>query len=178
MAWVESLPGKDGAPSPYTAIYVKELQSAAMPRRITAGNGVAAFAEHGLAWSPDSRRLAFLSDKDAPGQLQLYIAELPGGAAQRQTRLAGFLDEPRWSPDGKLLAFLFTENSTRASGPLQPAALDAGVVEEHIFEQRLAILNPATGVVRQISPADLYVYEYDWSPDASRFVAIAAHGSG
>ena len=32
--------------------------------------------------------------------------------------------------------------------------------------------------VRQVSPADLYVYEYDWSPDGKRFAATAAHGVG
>jgi dipeptidyl aminopeptidase/acylaminoacyl peptidase len=33
-----------------------------------------------------------------------------------------------------------------------------------------------TGRVRQFSPADLNIYEYDWSPDGKRFAAIAAHG--
>jgi dipeptidyl aminopeptidase/acylaminoacyl peptidase len=32
--------------------------------------------------------------------------------------------------------------------------------------------------VKQISPADLYVYEYDWSPDGRSFAATAAHGAG
>jgi dipeptidyl aminopeptidase/acylaminoacyl peptidase len=32
------------------------------------------------------------------------------------------------------------------------------------------------GGVLQLSPADLNIYEYDWSPDGNRFVAIAAHG--
>ena len=36
----------------------------------------------------------------------------------------------------------------------------------------------ASGRVRRISPADLYVYEYDWAPDGASFVATAAHGSG
>jgi Tol biopolymer transport system component len=36
----------------------------------------------------------------------------------------------------------------------------------------------ATGKLRQISPADMYVYEYDWSPDGMRFVTTAARGNG
>jgi hypothetical protein len=39
LAWVESLTGKNGAPSPNSAIYVAELKNPAAPRRITAGNG-------------------------------------------------------------------------------------------------------------------------------------------
>jgi dipeptidyl aminopeptidase/acylaminoacyl peptidase len=34
------------------------------------------------------------------------------------------------------------------------------------------------GPLRQISPADMYVYEYDWSPDSRRFVTTAAYGNG
>jgi dipeptidyl aminopeptidase/acylaminoacyl peptidase len=33
-------------------------------------------------------------------------------------------------------------------------------------------------VARPVSPADLYVYEYDWSPDSKAFAATAAHGVG
>ncbi len=45
-------------------------------------------------------------------------------------------------------------------------------------EQRLALIDAAGGKVRQISPSDMYVYEYAWSPDGKSFVTIAAHGNG
>ena len=35
-----------------------------------------------------------------------------------------------------------------------------------------------SGAVRQVSPTDMYVYEYDWSPDGGSFAATAAHGEG
>ena len=34
------------------------------------------------------------------------------------------------------------------------------------------------GRLRQVSPPDLYVYDYDWSPDKGTFAAEAAQGSG
>src|SRR5262249_34541999 len=40
------------------------------------------------------------------------------------------------------------------------------------------LVDAGSGRVRQVSPADLYVYEYDWAPDSQSFVTIAAHGSG
>jgi dipeptidyl aminopeptidase/acylaminoacyl peptidase len=73
---------------------------------------------------------------------------------------------------------LFTENSPRKAGPLVPMTPDSGVVEEHIYEQRIATVDVQSGTLRQVSPADMYVYEYDWSPDGNQFAAIAAHGSG
>ncbi|TMQ34329.1 MAG: S9 family peptidase [Planctomycetota bacterium] len=36
----------------------------------------------------------------------------------------------------------------------------------------------ASGHTRLLTPADLYVYEYAWSPDSKTIAAIAAHGSG
>ena len=53
-----------------------------------------------------------------------------------------------------------------------------GEIKEAVTEQRLALVDVASGRLRQISPADMYVYEYDWSPDGRRFVVTAAHGNG
>ena len=178
VAWVETLLGKDGAPTGNTAIYVKELQSAIAPRRITAGDGVAAYAEGSIAWSRDSKSLAILSDAAKRGQQQLYLVDATSGTAKKLTQLKGALSWPGFSPDGKTISLLFTENATRAAGPLVAETPDTGVVEDHFTEQRLTLVDIASGKVRQISPAGMYVYEYDWSPDGKRFITTAAHGSG
>ncbi len=180
VAWVESLLGRDNAPSPDSAVYVADPRNASIAsRRITAGTNNAPHAEHDIAWSPDDKSIAFLSDSEKQGQLQLYIADTNKSAQPRKlTDLTGLLSTPRFSPDGKSIAFLFTENAVRAAGPTQPTAPDAGVVEEKFYEQRLAIVDLTTGNVRQISPANLYVYEYDWSPDSQMFALTAAHGNG
>jgi dipeptidyl aminopeptidase/acylaminoacyl peptidase len=179
VAWVEIVPGKNGGPDEGEAIYVKDLNAPdARPRRITAGDGAATYDEHSIAWSPDGNRIAFLSDRSQAGQLQLYVAPATGGAANRLTNLTGFLAKPKWSPDGKMLAVLFTENAPREAGPLQPATPVAGVVEEKIYEQRLTTIDAASGQVKQVSPADLYIHEYDWSPDGRQFISTAAPGSG
>jgi dipeptidyl aminopeptidase/acylaminoacyl peptidase len=54
----------------------------------------------------------------------------------------------------------------------------AGVVGEKIYEQRLTTIDLANNSVAQVTPADIYVYEYDWTPDGQGWVATAAHGSG
>jgi dipeptidyl aminopeptidase/acylaminoacyl peptidase len=179
VAWVESLPGPGNAPSSSSAIYVESTNAGSVARRMTAGDGKAAREEHDLAWSRDSKRIAFLSDAGSPGQLQLFAADASGGSAAKQlTHLKGFLSAPAWSPDGKTIALLFTENATRASGPLVAETPDEGVVSEDLHEERLALVDAATARLRQISPQDLYVYEFDWAPDGKRLAVIAAHGSG
>lgn len=177
VAWVESLSGKNGAPSGKSAIYVADWKSGGAPQRVTAAGGGAAAAEGSVAWSPDSKQIAFLSDAAHSGQLQLYLTA-PGGGARQLTHVKGDLSNPVWSPDGKSIAFLFIENAPRAAGPLAAEAPDEGVVGAKIYEQRLAIADLAAGGVRQVTPADMYVYEYDWSPDGQKIVATAAHGNG
>lgn len=178
VAWVERLVDKNGVPDGNMAVYVCPINPGGTPRRITAGNSVNPYVERAIAWSPDSKRLAFLSDAAKPGQQQLYIVDVNGGAARKLTDVKGFLDSPGWSPDGKTLAVLFTENATREAGPLVAETAQTGVIKEGVTEQRLALVDVSGGKLRQISPADMYVYEYDWSPDSKRFVVTAAHGNG
>jgi dipeptidyl aminopeptidase/acylaminoacyl peptidase len=173
VAWVQnqSNDGRGGG------IYVVDLNAPGKPKHITAAVDGTAW-ESDLAWSPDSRQLAFLSDTVSSGQQQLYVADVSTGTVHRLTSLKGFLSAPGWSPDGRTLAFLFIENSPRAAGPLQPMTPPSGVIESHIYEQRLNLVNAAGGTPRAVSPPDMYVYEYDWAPDSRSFVTIAAQGDG
>jgi hypothetical protein len=61
VAWVEILTGKDGAPTGNTAIYVRNLKTSGPPLRITASVAGSVHAEGNVAWSPDSRQIAFIS---------------------------------------------------------------------------------------------------------------------
>jgi dipeptidyl aminopeptidase/acylaminoacyl peptidase len=177
-AWVETLRGANGAPSGYSAIYVAPLSDPAAAKRISAARDKTPHNEHDIAWSPDSRKLAFLSDAAGDRQSQLYVANVTTGSARQLTHFTGYLSAPRWSPDGKTLALLFIENAPRAAGPLVAMEPAVGVIEENFYEQRLTTVPAAGGEARQISPPDMYVYEYDWSPDGRTFAATAAHGSG
>jgi dipeptidyl aminopeptidase/acylaminoacyl peptidase len=185
VAWVEDLtPSGDGGP---TAIWVKELPSG-KPYHVTAAPTPAAAASHesGLAWSPDGKSLAFLSDARTPGQSQIFVtwrfsrdAPLAGrGSPLMITHAKGQLDHPRWAPDGKRIAFLYVAGSSQAAGALVAYKPDAGVVGEETDEQRIAIADVASGAIKEVSPANMWVYDYDWSPDGTWFAAEAVEGSG
>ena len=176
VAWTVNLRNADNTQSRNSEIYLLDLsKQGAAAQKISAAKTL--HAEHGVAWSADSKQFAFLSDVEKTGQLELYV-QSPGGPARKLTSLTGFLDSPRWSPDGKKIALLFTENAPRAAGPLEPSTKESGVIEEHIYEQRITLVDPATGKSNQLTPADTYVYEFDWSPDSARLAYTAAQGSG
>jgi dipeptidyl aminopeptidase/acylaminoacyl peptidase len=177
VAWVEALADEAGEPTGDSAIYVLRLDSSG-----TKPTRVFALRDHdaddgSISWSPNSKHLAFLSDAESSRQSQLYVSDL-AGTSKQLTTVTGFLADPSWSPDGQSLAFLFTENAPRAAGPLMAMTPETGVIDSRIYEQRLAVVDAAGGKIRQLSPADMYVYEYDWAPDGKSFAAIAAHGAG
>ena len=183
IAWSQSSASHGRTLSVGSEIYLTSVSHTREPRQVTAlppgkDDATGIIRERALSWAPDSSSLAFLSDAEDPGQLQLYILR-PGEYSVRQlTRLKGFLASPAWSRDGKTIALLFTENATRAAGPLEAVPQETGVIGQQILEQRIVTIDVATGVVSQVSPEDLYVYEYDWSPDGGSFAVTAAHGSG
>src|SRR4051794_5957050 len=116
LAWVESVGGPDGPLPDKSVIRVLDLRAKdGKPAQVTAVKGKAA-DEGSLAWSPDSKRLAFLSDAAASGQPQLYVAD--GAGVRQLTHAKGGLADPRWSRDGKRIALLFLEGVNDEKGPM------------------------------------------------------------
>ncbi len=172
VTWIEEARGSNGN----SAMYLAEWRNtSAQPHRLSAGKGSAALREGGIVWSPDSRQIAFLSNAGSSGQQQVYIAAVPAGNPRRLTNLNGYVTDLRWSHDGKSLALLYAEHGG-GEGPLAAVPAQLGVIGSEVHNQRLAVVNVADGTVREVSPANLNIYEYDWSPDGSRFAVIAAPG--
>ena len=178
VAWVETQIDKQGAATGKHDIYVTEFEKDSKPLRITAGTSGAHFDEHDLAWSPDGKLLAFLSDAARKGQLDLYTVPGGGGSPRKLTNVTGLLTTPKWSPDGKEIALLYIAHATREAGPLVAETPETGVIKDSFFEQRLAVVDAASGSLRPVTPADTYIYEYDWAPDGRNIVLTAAKGNG
>ena len=119
------------------AASAKEASDAARVTRTPA-------AESELAWSPDSRKLAYISDRTGTPEVFLYDF---GTSQETQLTTAGPDAEPRFSPDGKLLAFLRDARELRV---LDLAAHQERTVATGQFE-------------RSPGPQDS---PYTWSPDS------------
>jgi dipeptidyl aminopeptidase/acylaminoacyl peptidase len=132
-----------------------------------------------VSWSADSKQIAFIADLagDIPAA-QVWTSAIDSGAPVKRAEVKGYAAAPSFSPDGSKLALLFIKDIPRVAGPLQPMTPLAGVIAETTYEQRLTTIDLATNTLTEVTPADVYIYEYDWTPDGHGWVATAAHGSG
>ncbi len=94
-------------------------------------------------WSPDGKKIAFISDRT--GEEQIYLMDQDGSspAEQLTTQFAAMLSAPAWSPDSQKLAFSDKDG-------------------------KLYILTVADRSVREVAD-DEYggINDYAWSPDSS-----------
>lgn len=82
-------------------LWVVPADGSAAPRRLTSTR----LAESGVAWSPDSRRIAFVTRREGDEVGQIYVLDLTGGEAVRVTSLSTGAASPKWRPDGGALLF-------------------------------------------------------------------------
>jgi dipeptidyl aminopeptidase/acylaminoacyl peptidase len=92
----------------HTYIYLYDIATQKL-ERLTKGS----WDESSPSWSPDSTRLAFLSnhtdDPDRDPSAQLFVADARAGASEKlltQATDRGGRTRPEWSPDGKWIAFI------------------------------------------------------------------------
>lgn len=84
-------------------LWIVPSDGSAKPRRLT----YSLAGESGIAWSPDSRKLAFTAKREGDEVPQLYVLNLAeGGEAIRMTTLSTGVRSPRWRPDGKAVLFV------------------------------------------------------------------------
>jgi len=80
-------------------------------------------------WSPDSKRLAFVS-KRGGGKCQIWVIPIGGGEARQLTYSKNGVSSPRWSPDGKRIAFLMREKDSETEEKRKKAKDDPVIVDK------------------------------------------------
>jgi dipeptidyl aminopeptidase/acylaminoacyl peptidase len=86
-------------------LWIVSTDAGTRPRRLTSTKG----GESGVAWSPDSRQIAFSARREGDEASQIYVLDVAnGGEAMRVTALSTGARGPVWRPDGKALAFVST----------------------------------------------------------------------
>jgi dipeptidyl aminopeptidase/acylaminoacyl peptidase len=83
-------------------------------RELTRGN----WSDSSPAWSPDGRKIAFISDRD--GTRQIHVMWLDTGDVAQLTHFTDDISSLVWSPDGKQIAFT---SNIEDKNPILPVKL-------------------------------------------------------
>ncbi len=114
-------PSPDGKTLAFTALgglYTLALDGRAIPQRVA---GVTGNAFH-PRWSPDGKRLAYVT-WDAIGGGAVWTIAAKGGGAKRLTKIDAFYTEPAFTPDGRTIVALRANqyDRLRAETEMEPA---------------------------------------------------------
>lgn len=148
-------------------IWLLDTKEGAEPRELATGST----SDECPRWSPDGASLAFCSrreDGDAAKQ-QLYVMAATGGTPKRVCVVPNGVAEIEWSPDGASLAFLSLEGEEAKAEPR---------VNEASPHQRLWTVSRDGDTPRAVTPANLTVWRYAWSPDSRSFAVYFSTGPG
>ena len=166
------------------------------PRRLTARRG----SSRSPVFSPDGKRLAFVSKRDTDRQNQLYVLPLDGGEAERVTEMPLGVSSPRWLPDGQRIVFVSTvvtgaespEATQKKVDEREKSKVKARATENRLYRfwdrwltddefPHLFVVDVATRKVTDLLPGSRRLFDlqesggrsYDLSPDGSAVVFSA-----
>jgi dipeptidyl aminopeptidase/acylaminoacyl peptidase len=120
-AWVTYVVSNydEGKNQSHSAIWLASLEDG-QSRQLTSGES----QDMQPRWSPDGKRLAFVSTRHE-GKPQIFLIDVSGGEAQRLTNVADGAAAPIWSPDGKQICYTSTPETDRQKVPQETAWLEA-----------------------------------------------------
>jgi len=151
------------------------------------------------AFSPDGKRIAFLSRRDGDKATQLYVIPLGGGEAERLTEMPLSVSNPKWFPDGKRIAFVSSvaggdgtpESTKKALEAREKSKVKAYVTENRLFRYwdrwvtndewpHIFSVDVATRKTTDLTPGSKRFFDlqegtgrFDISPDGSAIVFAA-----
>jgi dipeptidyl aminopeptidase/acylaminoacyl peptidase len=125
-------------------------------------------------WSPDSQRLAFLSDRAKDGQPQIYVLPRHGGEALALSDVRGHIEGLRWSADGRQIFFLMIDPQTPEEKMREETKDDVIEFEEHPKYAHVYALEVATKAVRPLTSGNVHAWEFDVAAGGTRTALVAA----
>ncbi len=124
-------------------------------------------------WSPDGKRLAFLSNRS--GKNQIYVLYLAGGEGEPITDVKADIASFAWAPDGKSIAFLMPDSKPEDDEKKTKGKDDSRFFEEQILHMRLYIVSlekdkNGKREAKKLTPDARTVQNFDFAPDGRSIV--------
>jgi dipeptidyl aminopeptidase/acylaminoacyl peptidase len=117
-------------------------------------------------WSPDSSRLAFISDRS--DTRQVYVINPAAGEASAVTTAEDGVDAFEWSPDGTRIAFTGREPKSPELKDREKKYGEFQIVEHDYRQSHLSIVDVGTRTMKPLTHGAFTVGSFAWSPDGTR----------
>jgi dipeptidyl aminopeptidase/acylaminoacyl peptidase len=118
------------------------------------------------AWSPDGRRLAFLSERG--DKRQVFALDMRGGEAEKVTSASEGVNSFAWSLDGAQIAFTANDPKPAELKDREQRLGELERVGEDHSSAQLWVLDWKTRKSRALTTGHWVVGGFRWSPDGSR----------
>jgi dipeptidyl aminopeptidase/acylaminoacyl peptidase len=133
--------------------------------------------------SPDGRHVVVTLQTVAPGfdgyRHALWLVPTEGGGAPRQLTIGARHDKsPRFSPDGRTLAFISDRRALVEEEPGRGGHDDKERKPAREDRDQVYLLDLGGGEARRVTDLPRGVDAFEWSPDGTRLVVVtASHGA-
>jgi dipeptidyl aminopeptidase/acylaminoacyl peptidase len=173
LAWSATPFGMDDE-HPVAAIWVAPTEGSGDSRRFTAGTA----RDFSPRWSPDSRSIAFLSDRAERGTAGLYLLSIDGGEATGLVLRRAGIQTLAWSPDGKSIAFTAPDEPTEDQERRKSERDDPNVYGENVPNARLFLVDVKSGKTRALPTGEGHTREITFSPDGTQIAFFSQPDPG
>ncbi|HXN25456.1 MAG TPA: S9 family peptidase [Candidatus Dormibacteraeota bacterium] len=117
--------------------------------------------------SPDGKTVAYvlttINQKKNRRESSIWLVPADGATAPHRLSAEGFTaNSPRWSPDGKTLAFLSTRTTDALAG--------------EVSKSQIYLLPMTGGEALALTTLKNGVQTYQWSPEGTRLVCVSSSG--
>lgn len=156
-----------------SALWLAHVNVERSARQLTSG----LFEDRSPLWSPDSKSIAFLSDRGKVGKAcAIFLLPLNGGEPHPLTLSDNekFISLFKWSPDGQSIAFLSADEKDAEAKKKGKDKDDVKVYGKYWDFAILRLLHVKTKEIEVIVQGEFHCENLAWKPD-SQEIAYAVH---